>query len=166
MIKKKCFKCLLVKPITEFYKHPQMADGHLGKCKECTKKDSRDRGSDPEYERSRANLPHRIALRLAYQKTARGQAAMRRGKKRYAESTHGKAVKACNTKQYRKNNPAKYRAHQKVMNALRNGTLVKQPCEQCEAKRVHAHHDDYSKPLKVRWLCPKCHKVYHKEVLP
>ena len=37
---KKCFKCGVEKPLTEFYVHPKMGDGHLGKCKDCTKKDS------------------------------------------------------------------------------------------------------------------------------
>jgi hypothetical protein len=44
--------------------------------------------------------------------------------------------------------------------AIRRGVLVRQPCEQCGSsgqfngrEGVHAHHDDYSKPFEVRWLC-------------
>lgn len=45
---KKCFKCHREKPLSEYYKHKQTADGHLNKCKDCTKKDVRRRYHDPE----------------------------------------------------------------------------------------------------------------------
>lgn len=41
MKNKKCFKCGIERLVSEYYHHPQMSDGKLGKCKDCTKKDVR-----------------------------------------------------------------------------------------------------------------------------
>jgi len=50
--------------------------------------------------------------------------------------------------------------------ALRKGILVRpSKCQRCNKRRkVHAHHDDYTKPLDVNWLCSRCHGRLHSEV--
>ena len=58
-------------------------------------------------------------------------------------------------------NPEKHKAHYTVANAIKSGKLVKQPCEICGNTKVQAHHDDYSKPLEIRWLCTKHHSKHH-----
>lgn len=54
-------------------------------------------------------------------------------------------------------------AHTAVGNAVRDRRLFKKPCEACGNARAHAHHDDYDKPLDVRWLCPPCHFDWHQK---
>ena len=62
---------------------------------------------------------------------------------------------------YIKQNPEKFKAHQKVYIAVKAGKLFKQPCEVCGIQKVIAHHTDYSKPLDVLWLCQYHHKQWH-----
>lgn len=52
-------------------------------------------------------------------------------------------------------------ARRAVSLAIRRGDLVRQPCEVCGNPRVDGHHDDYSQPLKVRWLCRSHHQLHH-----
>jgi len=66
MVSKPCFKCGDTKPLEEFYTHPRMLDGHLNKCKECTKRDVRVHNRvvlqrDPEFYR------RRYAKRMGYE---------------------------------------------------------------------------------------------------
>lgn len=82
-------------------------------------------------------------------------------KRRYASSPHGRSVCEEKTNRWRSENPEKWKAHITVGIAIRNGSLVKKPCEDCGAKKSEAHHDDYSKPLCVRWLCDACHVKFH-----
>lgn len=133
---KTCFKCNTEKPLTEFYRHPAMGDGHLGKCKECTKKDVKDtRAANLDYyrayDRDRASLPHRIELR----------------ERVFAE--------------WKKAHPDRRTAHSKVGSALRSGRLTRLPCWVCGQDRAEAHHPDYSMPLDVVWLCREHHAQLH-----
>lgn len=57
------------------------------------------------------------------------------------------------------------REHHKARRAVRHeiemGRLTRQPCEVCGAPKADAHHDDYGKPLEVRWLCRPHHVEHH-----
>lgn len=135
---KTCFKCGIEKPLSEFYRHPRMADGHVNKCKECNKLDNlKNRRSKEEYYRNydcqRAKLPHRKEKSLLI------------GKRRNAQVDGYMA------------------AHNAVARALKRGLLERQPCQMCgTTNHVHAHHDDYSLPLEVMWLCPVHHRARHE----
>ncbi len=150
---KLCFKCRSERPVEQFYRHSKMADGRLNKCKECTKADVKENRKQnyeyyKEFDRKRANLPHRVKARKEYSKT-----------ENYKKSTF------IGRKKYIQNNPDKRKAHVALNNAIRDKKITKPSiCECCGSgdKKIHAHHDDYSKPLVVRWLCFRCHYALHK----
>lgn len=68
-------------------------------------------------------------------------------------------------KKYKEKDKLKILARQILNNALRDGKIVKKPCEKCKKKISQAHHSDYNKPLKVIWLCVKHHNEEHKNNL-
>lgn len=135
---KRCFKCGGEKSVEDFYTHPRMADGHLGKCKDCTRLDMRiDRVTKPrvrEYDRMRSKLPHR------------------------------KAHIARVSREWDAKYPERAKAQTAAGNAVRDGKLSRPAfCEGCGLpKRLDKHHHDYSKPLLVVWLCKPCHAIADK----
>ena len=74
---------------------------------------------------------------------------------------------------YRGGETADDHAQNMVEYALRIGVLVRpSSCSECGASpgemkdgrsKIQAHHDDYNKPLEVRWLCQECHHQWHKD---
>jgi hypothetical protein len=127
-----------------------MADGRLGRCKACHKseihKNYLRRLEDPVW---REKEMDRQRLKQANARKA--------GKVQVTESS----TKASH--EWGKRNQHKKAAHSKVRNAIRTGKLFRSPCEKCGAD-AEAHHDDYSKPLTVRWLCAKHHNEHHVEM--
>lgn len=68
-------------------------------------------------------------------------------------------------KKYASENKEKVSAWSKISYHLKNGNIVKPDnCEICKKphQRIHAHHDNYKKPLDVKWVCPVCHKEIHR----
>ena len=138
---KKCFKCQNEKPISDFYKHKMMADGHLNKCKDCAKKDVRLHRKDNDSVREYDN-------------------------RRFRDNPERRKKGAENARRWNEKYPERYRAHYMVTNAVRDGRLKKTDCETCGTnENIQGHHDDYSKPLEVRWLCAKCHHRHHAEMM-
>lgn len=62
--------------------------------------------------------------------------------------------------------PEKEKARYQLLKAVNRGEVVKLGCEVCRRIDTQAHHDDYSKPLKVRWLCPLHHTEIHRKSYP
>lgn len=151
-MKKVCRTCQTEQRVMDYYRHTNgtfMLD-----CKACWRAKVRANRTANiehyrEFDRQRANLPHRVEAREAYAQTPEGRAANARSHRKFIAR-----------------NPVKYSANNAVNNAVRDGRLTKQPCEVCGSERVHAHHDDYSKPLDVRWLCTTHHAEWHKHNTP
>ena len=68
-----------------------------------------------------------------------------------------------NKARYRARHRATHLAHKAVQTAVARGHLARGACEVCESREAHAHHDDYAKPLEVKWLCKQHHEGHHQE---
>lgn len=134
---KKCSQCGDIKTLNNFQVRKASKDGLTAACKDCLR----------AYDRKRFLQDPKVRERhKRYQKTPAGKASISRHVKKWAG-----------------NNPEKRKANIAVGNAVRDGRLKKPTtCTHClKASRLHGHHEDYSKPLDVVWLCDECHRALH-----
>jgi hypothetical protein len=154
---KPCKQCGIIKPLDDFYINRQLRDGHVNTCKVCWTANSRANHARPEAKARKRGLqrlyrskPEKKAMELAAERRWRTNAENRR---RLTEKQRA----------YRQSRPEKYLAHRLVGYAVKKGALAKRPCEVCGSV-AEAHHDDYNKPLEVRWLCRVHHVQAHLEL--
>lgn len=150
---KQCFRCGHTKPLDEFYRHKMMGDKHLNKCKACTRADVEERrqrleATDPNWVENEAARHREKSRRYRAAGRAKVQPAKMRAARKRWEGEH----------------PHQKRANQAVNNAVRDGRLQKRPCERCGNPTSEGHHEDYSKPLDVIWLCRTHHAERHVEI--
>jgi len=114
-----------------------MKDGYLSYCKNCTTARVRkDRRLNPN--------------------------ARLRDKVRSIQE-HRKKLNAETCRKNRQENPEKYKAQSALGNAVRDRLIIRPSiCTTCnQEKKLVGHHEDYSKPLDVIWMCHLCHARHH-----
>lgn len=156
---KTCFKCGELKCLTLYYKHAQMADGHLNKCKECTKKDVREYRVENldkvmAYDRNRPN------------KDERRESNNKRNLSKYKNCEEYRVRVLQSRSEHSKRNPHKKYAANAVNNAIRDGKITRpDTCTHCGDKGIpiEGHHWSYLEEnwLDVIWLCIPCHGKEH-----
>ena len=120
----------------------------MERCKTCKKM------------RNQSNVSKGVCSRCHYVEEYMIKTSIRR-RKRYGLS--GVESKRARDKRYSKKYPEKILAHRKVWAAKLLGIMsTPEGCDECGSDfKIEAHHEDYSKPLEVEWLCKKCHAKRH-----
>ena len=146
MDNKHCSRCGLDKPLQDFNKNKAQRSGFQRFCRECQR-----------------------AVKHVYLSKFESRLLEWHTRRRWYYERGGKEIVRRNVKAFLKrsgysawHDPLKARAWNITKNEIRQGRLVRQPCEQCgNSEKIHAHHDDYTKPLEIRWLCAPCHHRHH-----
>jgi hypothetical protein len=151
----KCIGCHKILSTSGFYKEKSKR-GHTHYCRECLKGIRgkwRLEHKDEIEQRRIAYLPQHALNMRGYRQSnpEKHRESNRRYFRMHPERRIGKT-------------PEQEKTHNLFKSALRSGKL-RRPlfCEKCgEFGNLQGHHSDYSKPLQVEWLCPRCHARLHK----
>jgi len=127
-----------------------MEDGHLNKCKECNKKDVK--------ENYRKNIKHYTEYEIARSRTEK-RMKLNRELSRKLRKSDPERVKRYN----KKYNETKRGVANILNRSVREGKIIKKPCQICGNEISQGHHFDYSRPLSVIWLCKDHHSMAHRK---
>ena len=149
---KRCTKCKIEKELSEFSKNRSRRDRLQHVCKECCR----------EYQQTATGKEVSQKAHRKYRETKAGKEI----EWKYAQSDPGKEVRRKTNQKYKRLNTKKTKPHHAVEYALKTGKLTRpNHCESCFKEcRPDGHHEDYSRPLDVEWLCKKCHTNLHRRV--
>lgn len=139
---KYCPTCKQNKDESEFYKSKQTTSGLKSQCKPCHIEGSiRTRNEDLKRDCNRS-----------YMRKARADNPEKFRKRERIFSSK---------RPHSKKSEARYQLNL----AVKRGDIEKPViCEICSMNKfIHGHHDNYSKPLDVRWLCTECHGLEHRK---
>jgi hypothetical protein len=116
-----------------------------------------------------------IACESAYSTSAASKERSRKRNRRYRDEGVSKTWDENHRKSRVENHPEKVRTARIVRSALESGNLIRPlRCDHCDIippkmrdgrSGIQAHHEDYSRPLDVIWLCYGCHIEIHRLAL-
>ena len=149
--RKKCSRCKKILPLENF---SPRKDRELGFCPHCKKCDFA-RKSD-----------YRIMIAPLRREIERTEEFLKRRRKTHKiwRERNKDKIKKYNLNS-RKRYPDRCAARCKSQNAIKRGR-IKPPsrCSDCNKRtKLDGHHEDYSKPLDLTWLCKKCHSKRHRK---
>lgn len=137
---KQCTGCQIEKPLSAYSRNRTKRDGYQGECKSC-----------------------KATRQRVYQDTPAGKKTFSEAQRRYRSTKNGRLMHVeAHMRDYRRHK-MHHLARARLRDAVLNGKIIREPCELC-GEAAEAHHDDYSRPLDVRWLCRKHHVEHHNAI--
>ena len=133
---KTCSKCKCSKPESEFGKCSKVRNNLRSECRQCKNADDR-----------------------RYRQSSEGRTTIKKNRQRQRKNG--------TTKAWHEKYPLAQDAHRQIRTAIERESINRPDCcDRCHRahSRLNAHHEDYSQPLLVEWLCPSCHVTTHKQV--
>lgn len=128
-----------------------------------SKKRYREKNKDKirEYNKEYNKRPKVVVRKRLYDKEYFNRPEIKEKARRYAKKYAKKRIK----------NPVekvKIRARESLKKAVKIGKIKKpNSCSKCgkisNKEKIDGHHEDYTQPLKVEWLCKKCHRGIHTQ---